>query len=446
MTLDQRLTNVSVIGAAGKMGSGIALLMAHEMYLQKMNPQNADQSFRLNLIDVNEQALDGLIEYLRMQSIKKGEKSIVKLRNIYANRSDLVENGEIIQQYVDEVMALIRISTDLKMVEKSHLVFEAIVENIDVKIELFKKMDNICAKNTFFFTNTSSIPIHLLNNGAGLKGRIIGFHFYNPPAVQKLAEIIAARNTTSELKQVSLEIGKRLGKKIYLSADVAGFIGNGHFLRDALHATSEVRRLQTDHTIPQAIYIVNKVSQDLLLRPMGIFQLMDYVGVDVMHFISEIMDKYIECENLSDDLINTMFNKTVLGGQRSDGSQKDGFFKYEKNRPVAVFDPENDEYIPFSDDDWSEEPDKKIGAYPKNWAAWKSLLSSANREEKLKTYFNELAQSDTFGASLARDYLKRSREIGHLLVDKHVAESSDDVTGVLMNGFYHLYGPINEYI
>lgn len=446
MKLDQRLTNVSVIGAAGKMGSGIALLMAHEMYLQKMNPQHAGQPFRLNLIDVNEQALDGLIEYLRTQSIKKAEKSIVMLRDIYADRSDLVENGEIIQQYVDEVMALIRTATDLKMVEKSHLVFEAIVENIDVKIELFKKLNSFCAKDTFFFTNTSSIPIHLLNKGAGLNGRIIGFHFYNPPAVQKLAEIIAARETTSELKEMALEIGKRLGKKIYLSADVAGFIGNGHFLRDALYATSEVRRLQNDHSMPEAIYIVNKISQDLLVRPMGIFQLMDYVGVDVMHFISKIMDKYIEVEDLSDELIDSMYQKKVTGGQRSDGSQKDGFFKYERNRPVAVYDPENETYIAYNENGWSEKLDQKIGEYPDNWTPWKGLLTSSDRNEKLKSYFEQLMRSDSFSAGLAKNYLKRSKEIGHFLVDKCVAESADDVNGVLMNGFYHLYGPINEYI
>ncbi|MBD3289056.1 3-hydroxyacyl-CoA dehydrogenase family protein, partial [candidate division KSB1 bacterium] len=375
MKLDQRLTNVSVIGAAGKMGSGIALLMAHEMYLQKMNPQNAGKPFRLNLIDVNEEALDGLIEYLRSQSVKKGEKSIVMLRNIYANDSGLVENTEIIQKYVDGVMAIIRASTDMRMAEKSHLVFEAVVENIDLKIELFGKLNKLCGENTYFFTNTSSIPIHLLNNGAGLNGRIIGFHFYNPPAVQKLAEIIPARETRSDLKEMALEIGKRLGKKIYLSADVAGFIGNGHFLRDALHAISEVRRLQKEHSMSEAIYIINKVSQDLLVRPMGIFQLMDYVGVDVMHFISKIMNKYIDGEDLSDELIDSMYQKKVMGGQRSDGSQKDGFFKYERNRPVAVYDPENDNYVAFNENGFSEKLDRKIGDYPENWTPWKGLLT-----------------------------------------------------------------------
>ena len=294
MNLDERLTNVAVIGAAGKMGSGIALLMAHEMYMQKMKPENAGKTYRLNLIDMNDQALDGLQKYLKSQFLKTAEKTTVMLRDIYANREDLVENSEIISEYVDDVMSIIRLGTDIDMAAKAHLVFEAIVENIDIKIPLFKQLNELCAKDTYFFTNTSSIPIHLLNDGANLGGRIIGFHFYNPPAVQKLAELIPATKTTQDLKDMSFEIGKRLRKKIFLSADVAGFIGNGHFLRDAIHATNEVLRLSKDYKHHEAIYIVNKVSQDLLLRPMGIFQLMDYVGVDVMYFISVIMDKYID--------------------------------------------------------------------------------------------------------------------------------------------------------
>ena len=87
------------------MGSGIALLMAHEMYVQKMMPENADKSYRLNLIDMNEDALDGLLKYIKAQSIKKAEKSIVMLRDIYADRNDLVENSEIIDQYAEEIIS-----------------------------------------------------------------------------------------------------------------------------------------------------------------------------------------------------------------------------------------------------------------------------------------------------------------------------------------------------
>jgi len=446
MNLDDRLTNVAIIGAAGKMGSGIALLLAQEMAFQKLKTANKDKVYRLNLIDMDDQALDGLVAYLKSQALRTAEKSMVLLRDLYADRQDLVENSEIIQQFVEDVVSVARVGTDLILAAKSHLVFEAIVENIDIKIPIFKQLKEMCAQDTYFFTNTSSVPIHLLNDGAKLNGRIIGFHFYNPPPVQKLAELIPAKETKQELVDLSYEIADRLKKKIFLSADVAGFIGNGHFLRDGLHAIYEVERLMKDFKRFEAIYIVNKVSQDLLLRPMGIFQLIDYVGVDVFFFISKIMDKYIETDKLDHPFLDAMYEKKVLGGQRADGSQKDGFLKYEKNRPVGVYNFEAGEYVMFSDNGWTSEVDKKIGNYPQAWVPWKVLLRDASKNNKIKEFFDQLKATKTLGAELALTYLKRSKEIGQQLVDSGISQTPEDVNGVLMNGFFHLYGPINDYI
>ncbi len=446
MTLDERLTNVSIIGAAGKMGSGIALLLAQEMVLLKLKPENKDKKFRLNCIDLNDDALDGLLQYLRAQSLRTAEKTTVQLRDLYADRADLVENFDIIQQYVQDVLSIVRVGSELSMAKNSHLVFEAIVENIDVKLKVFNQLNELCAKDTFFFSNTSSIPIHLINDGANLDGRIIGFHFYNPPPVQRLAELIPAKATKQELIDLSYEIAKRLKKTIFLSADVAGFIGNGHFLRDALHAITEVERLQKDFKPFEAIYIINKVSQDLLLRPMGIFQLMDYVGVDVMYFISKIMDKYIPDEKLDHEFLDDLYARKILGGQRADGSQKDGILKYENNRPVAVFCPREGKYQPFDEAGWTGEVNKKIGAYPDGWQPWKGLLKAKDQQDRIRQHFEQLKAMKTLGAELALKYLKRSKEIGQYLVASGIAQKAEDVNGVLMNGFYHLYGPINDYI
>ena len=446
MTLDERLANVSIIGAAGKMGSGIALLLAQEMAFLKLKPENKDKKFRLNCIDMNDDALDGLLQYIRSQSLRIAEKSTVQLRDFYADRADLVENSEIIQQFIQDVVSIVRVGTDLNMAAKSHLVFEAIVENIDIKIPLFSQLNKMCSSDTFFFTNTSSVPIHLLNDGADLDGRVIGFHFYNPPPVQRLAELIPAKSTKKELIDISYEIAKRLKKTIFLSADVAGFIGNGHFLRDALHAITEVVRLEKDFKPFEAIYIVNKVSQDLLLRPMGIFQLMDYVGVDVMYFISKIMDKYIPDEKLDHEFLDDLYEKKIMGGQRGDGSQKDGILKYENNRPVGVFCPREGKYQMFEEAGWTGEINKKFGAYPDGWQPWKGLLKASDQQDKIRQHFEQLKSMRTLGAVLAIKYLKRSKEIGQYLVDSSIAQNAEDVNGVLKNGFYHLYGPINDYV
>ncbi len=446
MNFDQRLQNVSVLGAAGKMGSGIALLLAAEMAKAKNLPENEGTKYRLNLIDVNDDALDGLWVYLKAQLTKIGEKTTIILRNLYKDREDLVENFDIIPQFVDDAFSVIRVNTDLNMAKDSKVVFEAVIENKDLKVDLLKKLDNLCAKDTIYLTNTSSIPIHILNEEANLDGRIIGFHFYNPPVVQRLAELISCEKTIPELKEFSSELAKRLRKVIVSANDIAGFIGNGHFLRDGLFAISEAKKLAKDFSLPGGIYIMDKISRDLLVRPMGIFQLIDYVGVDVYQCISDTVDSYIEGENLKEELLKRMVDKKVLGGQRADGSQKDGFLKYEKGRPAGVYDIDKGEYKIFDPDGWTGELDKKIGDYPQGFYPWRKLLMDPKKNEKLSEFFKNLKAKDTLGAKLALAYLRNSKQIGQRLVDSKVANSADDVNKVLLNGFYHLYGPINNYI
>lgn len=446
MNFDERLTNVSVIGAAGKMGSGIALLLAAEMAKARLRPENKNRKYHLILIDVNEDALDGLRQYLKSQMVKIGEKTTGLLRDLYKDREDLIENYDVIAQFADDALAPVRLGNDLNMVKDSKVVFEAVLENKDLKVSLLKKLDSVCAKDTLYLTNTSSIPIHILNKEANLGGRIIGFHFYNPPVVQRLAELISADATTQEVKDFSLELAKRLNKKIVPSNDIAGFIGNGHFLRDGLYALREAKKLASDYSLPGALYIMNKVSQDLLVRPMGIFQLIDYVGVDVFQCISETIDHYTEGEDLKDDLLKKMADKKILGGQRSDGSQKDGFLKYEKGRPAGIYDIDKGEYRMFDPQGWTGDIDKKLGEYPSGFSPWKSLLVDPKKSDKLKAFFQNLKSSNNAGAKLALAYLKNSKDIGEKLVKSGVAKTSEDVNNVLLNGFYHLYGPINDYI
>ena len=443
MNLDERLENVSVIGAAGKMGSGIAVLIAQEM--AKLKVKNKDKIYRLNLIDVNDAALDGLREFIKAQTTKVAEKSIVSLRSMYEERKDLIENWEIIDAFVDDAFAVVRCGTDLRMAENSRMVFEVIAEDEAIKTKVLRELNEMCGDETFFFTNTSSIPIGVLDEQAGLSGRIIGYHFYNPPIVQRLVEVITAGTTRQELKDIGAELGKRLRKKLIPSNDISGFIGNGHFMRDGLYAISEVERLEPDYSMAGAIYIMNRISQDFLIRPMGIFQLIDYVGVDVFQCILRVMRKHLGDETLQSELIDSLVNNNVLGGQRPNGSQKDGFLKYERNRPVAVYDPEKAQYVPI-EEKWGKNLDSKIGPLPAGFSPWRVLLREPNKEDKLLAYFGNLGEAKTLGVQLARAYLARTKEVAQKLVKDGVANSEEDVNSVLTNGFYWLYGPINDYI
>ncbi len=445
MELVERYQNVGVIGAAGKMGSGIALLLCQQMALRKLGPDGKDRRFKLTLMDVNDAGLDGLRAYLSAQLVKLAEKQTVSLRGVYADRADLVENAEIIQAFVNDALGVIRMTTDLGALEDCHMIFEAIAENIDLKTSVYGKLKEMCGPETFFFTNTSSIPIGLLDKEVGLGGRIIGYHFYNPPAVQKLLELITSSETRPDLIEMSKQIAKDLRKKVIPANDIAGFIGNGHFMRDGLHGIAETEGLAGEYGFPEAVYMVNRVSQDWLIRPMGIFQLIDYVGIDVFQCILGVMNRFIEGEDLHSDLVDSLIAKGVRGGQNPDGSQKDGFFHYEKGRPAAVYNLETGEYVAL-DASWTTKPDSVLGSTPEGHAPWRALLMDAGKEKKLAAYFGNLKKDEQRGAQLARAYVKRSKEIGELLVSSGVAASADDVNGVLMNGFFHLYGPVNDYV
>jgi hypothetical protein len=100
----------------------------------------------------------------------------------------------------------------------------------------------------------------------------------------------------------------------------------------------------------------------------------------------------------------------------------------------------------FDPSGWSGEIDKKLGKYPEGTFPWRNLLMDPKKDEKLTIYFKNLNASNTLGAKSAKAYLKNSKEIGEFLVKSGVAKSAQDVNNVLLNGFYHLYGPINDYV
>lgn len=444
MHYTEKLKNVSVLGAAGKMGSGILLLTAQELVNQTLQHENKNQKFVLNAIDVSHDALDGLLKYVRTQAQKFAEKKIVLLRQMYGEHSHLHENSDFIQQYMNDVVDVIKPTTRIEAAYDSTLIFEVVSENPELKTKLFTQIDQNNNNDPWFFTNTSSIPIQELSNKANLDGRIMGVHFYNPPAVQKLVELIKAESTKPEINDFAIQYVKNLKKTIVTSADVAGFIGNGHFMRDVRFGIEMANRLNEKMPLQQAILTVDTITRDYLVRPMGIFQLADYVGLDVVRYIMKVMhDRGID-DNLKSKLLDNLVEAGIKGGQNSDGSQKDGLFKYEKGKPVAVLEPESKQYTDLSI------LDSKVGTYlgakPEGYVKWKALLKATDKEDQLRNWFNNLKNGSNNGAILAMEYLQKSKDIALQLVKDGVAASEEDVNTVLMTGFFHSYGPANDFM
>lgn len=443
MNYADRLQNVAVLGAAGKMGSGILLLTAVEMADLSLLAENREKTFVLNAIDLSDKGLAGLRDYLRVQVQKLAEKKSIQLRKVYAHRADLIENGEIIEQYVYDVLSIVRTTNRIEAAYDARIVFEAASENPELKVSLFAQIDQNNQNKPWFFTNTSSIPIDFLETKANLSGRVIGFHFYNPPAIQKLVELITTDITLDEVKTFAMEYAQRLKKVVVQSHDKAGFIGNGHFMRDILHAVNQTEMLMANLTFTQAAYIMNRVSQEYLVRPMGIYQLIDYVGIDVCAFIMKVMDPYYPNENIHSSLLHKLLDSNIKGGQYSDGSQKDGVLKYQKGNIMGIYDFETNDYVPINQVGLSVADFFDIPSFDS--PAWKNVVKLKDTENLLAPHFHRLSQSTSKAAKLAMDYGQKSKEIGEQLVLSKVAFSHQDVNTVLMTGFFHAYGPVNNY-
>lgn len=442
--LDKALKKVAIIGAAGKMGGGIALLLCQEMARCEAEGTGnvGSGDYKLTLIDVNEQALFALRKHLRAHLTKYAEKNINQLRRYFANNSVLVSNEEIIRAFVEGACDMISLQTEVAAAKNSTLVFEAIIEDIPTKSMVFSTLAATRQLEQYYFSNTSSIPISLLNDTCHLQNRIIGFHFYNPPAVQKLVEIVAPSSTDPKLKELAEELARRLQKTIVRARDAAGFIGNGQFIRELIFACQQAKGLMQTKGISlyKAIYLVNRITQEYLLRPMGIFQTADYVGLDICQNIAKIMSAYLPDRTIHEDLIDQMVAAKEIGGQTVDGSQKNGFFQYENHVITGVYSIEDKRYHALTEGSWYIEMDALLSKWAHEPLSWKSLQSDRERKAKISAFFESLFHATTLAANLATDYAVRSKQIAQNLVNDGIAENIEDVDAVLENGFFHLYG------
>ncbi len=442
MSLGEQGETIAIIGAAGKMGRGISQMLVQEVCRAECEKRQdiSCETSRIQLIDSNEEMLFAFRRSLKDILRTFAEKNIQTLRSYALNNKYLVSNEDVIEAFVNNCLESIQLSTDLNTARNASLIFEAAAENIEIKSRILKTLAELCSKDTFFFSNTSSIPISFLAEKAKLNGRIIGLHFYNPAPVQKLLEVVIPKGTLEPLVHLAEEIGRRLNKHAVPSADISGFIGNGHMIREMGMILREAEALSNEYPLEEAVYLFNRVYQVYLLRPMGLFQLMDFVGLDICSQIATVMEQFLE-QPIRLTLCEKMLEKGIKGGLSSEGKQQPGFFSYKGKDIEGIYNWQTSAYELLSADK-IERWNSVLGAMPEDRLTWKQLSrEDLNRETKINKHFYEITTSSELGCAWAKKFLGVSADIAELLVKDKVAAKIEDVDTVLELGFHHLYAP-----
>ena len=285
------MKNVAVIGA-GTMGNGIAHTFAQFDY-------------KVQLIDVSQ------------ESLNKGLATITK------NLDRMVAKERISEADKTKTLANITTYTNLEEgVEYAGLVIEAATENVDLKLKIFKDLDQFCPDDTILASNTSSISITQIAAATSRPEMVIGMHFMNPVPIMKLVEIIKGYNTSAATYGAVEAISKKLNKIPVEVNDYPGFVAN-RILMPMINEAVE--------TLYNGVAGVNEIDTVMKLgmaHPMGPLQLADFIGLDVCLSILNVMydgfknPKYAPCP-----LLVNMVAAGKLGIKSGEG-----FYDYSESR------------------------------------------------------------------------------------------------------------------
>jgi 3-hydroxyacyl-CoA dehydrogenase len=184
-----------------------------------------------------------------------------------------VQRGRLTAADVDKRMGLISGTTRYEDLGGADVVIEAVYENLDVKIEVFKKLDKVAKAGAIIASNTSGLDVDAMAAATSRPGDVIGLHFFSPANVMRLLEVVRGKDTDKTTIATSMQLGKTLGKVAVLSANAPGFIGN----RMLAGYTRQAGEIILQGATP---YQVDKVIQQFGM-PMGPFQMNDLVGLDL---------------------------------------------------------------------------------------------------------------------------------------------------------------------
>ncbi len=289
------MKNIAVIGA-GTMGNGIAHTFAQKGFIVK-------------LIDISEKSLD------------KG------MATIAGNLDRMVSKGTITEEDKLTTIGNIITYTDIKDgVAGADLVVEAATENVTLKLDIFKKLNEYCETDTILATNTSSISITQIGAVVSHPERVIGMHFMNPVPIMKLVEIIRGYNTSDEVTESIMKMSIKLGKTPVEVNDYPGFVAN-RILMPMINES-----IETLYNGVAGVYEIDTVMKLGMAHPMGPLQLADFIGLDVCLAILEVMyngfknPKYAPCP-----LLVNMVRAGKLGIKSGEG-----FYNYSASKKAET--------------------------------------------------------------------------------------------------------------